>query len=107
MDYFFTIWIFFGPSVYNVDETNVLFSQQTPYTYAQRGSRTVAVKSVNSSSRCTTMLGGSMSGKKLAPFIIFKGTNKPSGYIRREVRERERELSGRYGIRCSSEGLDG
>ena len=73
--------------VYNVDETNVFFSQQTPFTYAQRGSRTVSVKSVNSSSRCTAMLGGSMSGKKLPPFIIFKGTNKASGHIRREVRE--------------------
>ena len=74
--------------VYNVDETNDSFSQQTPYTYAQRDSRTVSVKSVNSSSRCTAMLGGSMSGKKLPPFIIFKGANNVSGHICCEVQER-------------------
>jgi hypothetical protein len=72
-------------SIYNTDETNVYFSPQPTSTYAPRGSRMVAIKGADSSSRCTVMLGASISGEKLPPFLIFKGKNNRSGHIKREL----------------------
>ena len=51
-------------------------------TLADKGLRTVSVKSSGSSSRCTILLGVTMDGSKLPPFIIFKG--KQGGRISRE-----------------------
>jgi transposase-like protein len=39
-------------AVFNADETNVFYSMEGSYTYARRGSRTVAIKGVTSSDRC-------------------------------------------------------
>jgi transposase-like protein len=75
-------------AVYNADETNVYFSPQHTCTYAPRGSRTVAIKGSDSSSRCTVMLGASMAGEKLPPFLIFKGKNNRSGHIKRELNKK-------------------
>jgi transposase-like protein len=75
--------------IYNADETNMYFSPQPTSTYAPRGSKTVSIKGADSSSRCTIMLGASMSGKKLSPFVIFKGKNCRSGYIKREIDGRD------------------
>ena len=49
---------------------------------ARRGSRTVSVRSTGSSNRVSVLLGVTMSGIKLKPFLIFKG--KPEGRIIRE-----------------------
>jgi hypothetical protein len=36
-------------AIFNADETNIYYSMEGKYTYAKRGSRTVAIKGVNSS----------------------------------------------------------
>jgi hypothetical protein len=73
-------------NIYNVDETNVPFSQEHKHTYAERGSRTVGIKGSNTAQRCTVMLGANMTGdRKLTPFVIFKGVNSRGGTVRREV----------------------
>ncbi len=76
-------------NVYNADETNMYFSPQPTSTYAPRGSKTVSIKGADSSSRCTIMLGASLTGKKLPPFVIFKGKNDRTGHIKRELARRD------------------
>ncbi len=76
-------------NVYNADETNMYFSPQPTSTYAPRGSKTVSIRGADSSSRCTIMLGVSMTGKKLPPFVIFKGKNVRTGHIKREITRRD------------------
>ena len=68
--------------VVNIDETNVDFDMTGRVTLARRGSRTVSVSSTESSNRVSVLLGVTMSGIKLKPFLIFKG--KPEGRIIRE-----------------------
>lgn len=75
-------------NVYNCDQTNVNFSVEAPYTWAKRGSNTVAVKVGNSSNRATAMLACSLSGKKLPPFIVFKGSEYATGSIYRELQSK-------------------
>ena len=63
--------------VYNADQTNVHYSMENSYTYAKKGSKTVTLKGVECSSRCTVMLSTNMTGSvKLKPYIIFKGSAK-------------------------------
>jgi DDE superfamily endonuclease len=81
-------------NIYNADETNMYFSPQPTSTYAPRGSKTVSIKGADSSSRCTIMLGASMLGGKLTPFVIFKGKNSRTGHIRREIDRRDGYLDG-------------
>ena len=70
----------FGPlEIVNIDETNIEFDMIGSITLADQGSRTVSLRSTGSSSRCTVLLGVTLSGEKLPPFIIFKG--KPNGQI--------------------------
>jgi transposase-like protein len=76
-------------NVYNTDETNMYFSPQPTSTYAPPGSRTVSIKGADSSSRCTVMLGASMAGKKLPPFLIFRGKNERTGHIKQEIARKE------------------
>ena len=72
-----------GPKcVVNIDETNVDFDMTGRVTLARRGSRTVSIRSTGSSARVTALLGVTMSGVKLEPFLIFKG--QPNGRIIRE-----------------------
>jgi DDE superfamily endonuclease len=52
------------------------------YTYAKRGSRTVAIKGATSSDRCTVMLGGDL---KVPPFVIYTGSSGWTGRVQREV----------------------
>jgi hypothetical protein len=40
-------------NIYNADQTNVYFSLESVYTYAEMGSKTVSVRAVDSSQRCT------------------------------------------------------
>jgi transposase-like protein len=72
-----------GPDcVVNIDETNVDFDMTGNVTLARKGSRTVSIRSTGSSNRVSVLLGVTMSGTKLEPFLIFKG--KPTGRIIRE-----------------------
>ena len=68
--------------VVNIDETNVDFDMTGHVTLARQGSRTVSIKSTGCSNRVTVLLGVTMSGIKLKPFLIFKGI--PGGRIVRE-----------------------
>jgi transposase-like protein len=73
-------------AVFNADETNIYFSMEGKYTYAKRGSRTVAIKGATSSDRCTVMLGANLAGDiKLPPFVIYTGSSGRTGRVRREV----------------------
>jgi hypothetical protein len=60
-------------NVYNADQTNVYFSLDSVYTYADTGSCTVSVKACDSNQRCTLMLADSATGEKLIPYIVIKG----------------------------------
>jgi hypothetical protein len=65
----------YDPSrVVNFDETNIYFDITTGITLAERGSRSVSVRTTGSSARCTVLLGVTMAGGKLPPFVIFKGS---------------------------------
>jgi hypothetical protein len=66
-------------NVYNANRTNVNFSMESTYTLAEQGSRTVLIKGAESSIRLTTMLGTSINGGKVNPFLIFKASVKANG----------------------------
>ena len=72
-------------SVVNIDETNVYFDMPATKTLAVRGSRTVSVVGTGSANRVTVVLGASLDGRKIPPFIIFKGQRKPTGRVYKEV----------------------
>jgi len=81
-----------GDDVVNMDETNCYFDQQGRVTLNNRGDSTVNISTTGNSSRCTIMLAVTLSGKKLDPFVIFKG--KSDG-----------RLAGQY-RRGNDEGLE-
>ena len=58
-------------AVANTDKANVYFSPSFECTIANKEAKTVTVAEPNLSSRCTTMLGASLGGEKLPPYIIF------------------------------------
>ena len=68
--------------IVNIDETNIYFDLTSGTTLAARGSRSVSVKTTDSSARCTVLLGVTMDGRKLPPYIIYKGSS--NGRIVRE-----------------------
>ena len=70
--------------VVNWDEKNVDFSTKSNYTLSECGSRTVSIRSAQSSQRATVMLGVSMCGEKLPPYVIFKGKDTARSRIRTE-----------------------
>jgi hypothetical protein len=70
-------------NVYNVEQTNCYNSMETRFTLAKKGSKTVSVKGADSSNHCTIMLGASVSGEKLLPYIFFKGMK--GGCISQEI----------------------
>lgn len=70
-------------AIVNIDETNVNYDEPSSTTLAPRGQRTISVRGVDSSNRCTVLLGVSLAGEKLPAFIIFNGTR--NGRIAREV----------------------
>ena len=71
-----------GTNIVNIDETNIDFEMVSGMTLSGQGDRTVSIKKSGSSSRCTVLLGVTLSGDKLPPMIIFKG--QPNGRIARE-----------------------
>ena len=72
-------------NVWNADETNVFFAPDTKWTIAERGSRTVSCKKPKSSSRASIMLGASMTGEKMKPYIIFKGKLSQKSTVYKEI----------------------
>jgi hypothetical protein len=73
--------------VYNVDQTNLPFSIEGVYTWAQQNSESVALKGSKTDGRATVMSGTNATGtQKLPPFLIFKGTM--NGRIAREIRQK-------------------
>jgi DDE superfamily endonuclease len=76
--------------VYNADQTNVFFSMESNFTWAERGARTVSIKGADSSSRLTAMLCANMAGGKVDPFLIFKGSVKKSGHLIKQLNRMER-----------------
>ena len=50
-------------------------------TLAEKGDKTVSLKTIGTSMRCTVLLGVTMNGEKLTPLVVFKG--KPDGRIAR------------------------
>ena len=70
-------------AVVNIDETNADFDQPAKTTLSRPGERTIRIASTGSSGRCTVLLGVTLDGSKLPPFIVFKGSR--SGRIIREV----------------------
>ena len=72
-------------SVVNIDETNVYFDMPATTTLAVTGSRTDSVAGCGSSNRVTAVLGTSLDGQKLPPFIIFKGVRKTTARTYKDV----------------------
>jgi hypothetical protein len=70
--------------IVNIDETNIDFDLVSGATLAGRSDRTVACATNGSSNRCTVMLGDTMDGEKLPPFVIFKGASTPRSKIMKE-----------------------
>jgi hypothetical protein len=68
--------------VVNIDETNVDFSVDCHYTLERVGARTVSVQQAATSNRCTALLGATLSGEKLKPFVIFKGQGRSRVLVR-------------------------
>jgi DDE superfamily endonuclease len=71
-------------NVYNADHTNVYFSLESVYTYADTGSCTVSVKACDSNQRCTVMLAPSLTGEKV-PYIdglVAKELKRRIGYAK-------------------------
>ena len=75
-------------NVANFDETNADFSIDSTTTLNKKGANTVSAKTAKSSQRASVMLGVSMAGERLTPYIIFKGSDKATGRVHREFTSR-------------------
>jgi DDE superfamily endonuclease len=82
--------------IVNMDETNIPFCIKPKWTYRPKGTKTVAVKLVNSSQRATALLAVTMSGEKLPPFLIFAG--KADGPVSREPETEQYPGGVEYGV---------
>ena len=72
-------------NVWNADETNVFFAPDSKWTIANKGSRTVSCRKLKSSSRASVMLGASMEGEKMKPYIVWKGKLSKRSQVYKEV----------------------
>jgi hypothetical protein len=70
--------------IVNIDETNIYFDQTSKITLARRGDTTVSAMATGCTNCCTVLLGVTMDGRVLPPFIVFIG--KKSGRVVREWR---------------------
>jgi hypothetical protein len=68
--------------IVNIDETNIYFDMTGKITLADCRDWTVSAMSTGCTNRCTVLLGATMSGKMLPPFIVFVGSK--TGRIVRE-----------------------
>ena len=70
-------------AVVSLDETNLCFDPcNLSNTLADKGDRTIRIKTSGASSRCTVILAVAMDGTKLPPLIVFKG--KPGARVAKE-----------------------
>ena len=74
-------------SIVNIDETNIYFDMAGGLTLADKGAKTISLRTNGSSMRCTVLLGVTMSGEKLAPLVVFKGV--PDARIQREFNNQQ------------------
>jgi hypothetical protein len=90
--------------IFNCDQNNCFYSMEGAYTYAAKGSKTVALLGAESTARCTIMLGVNKTGSiKLPPYIIFKGVNSPTGRIIKEIeRKTNLPLDCEYGVQTKA-----
>jgi hypothetical protein len=58
---------------FSMDETNLDFYQDAGETLANLGNRMTGQAATGSANHCTVLLAVKMSGKKLPPYIVFKG----------------------------------
>jgi hypothetical protein len=73
---------FTSDRIVNIDETNIYFDMTANKTLEIHATRSVPAKGTGCSNRCTVLLGCTMDGKMLPPFIVFVG--KKTGRIVRE-----------------------
>lgn len=59
--------------IVNMDETNVYFEMKCTSTLSNRGVSTVNISTTGCTHRCTVLLACTVSGKKLPPYVVFKG----------------------------------
>ena len=71
--------------VVNIDETNISFDMDGGLTLADKGDKTVSLKTERTSMRSTVLLGVTMNREKLSTLVVFKG--KPDGKIARNLGE--------------------
>jgi DDE superfamily endonuclease len=67
--------------VVTIDETNIFFDMEGELTLAEKGDKTVSIKTTGPWMRCTVLLGVTMNGEKLTSLVVFNG--KPDGRIAR------------------------
>ena len=53
--------------VVNIDKNNIFFDMEGGLTLAEKGDKTVSLKTTGTSMRCTVLLGVTMNGEKLTP----------------------------------------
>ena len=57
----------------NIDETDIFFDMESGLTLANKGDKTVSLKTTGTSMRCTVLLVITLNGEKLAPSLGLKG----------------------------------
>jgi hypothetical protein len=67
--------------VVNIDETNFFFDMEGGLTLAEKGDKTVYLKTIGTSMRSTGLLGVTINGETMTPLVFFKG--KPNARIAR------------------------
>jgi hypothetical protein len=72
-------------AIVSMAENNFDFDQEEGETLVNRGDRTIGQAVTGSVKRCIVLLAVTMSGKKLPPYIIFKG--KQCGKILQQLRQ--------------------
>ena len=60
--------------VVNIDETNIFFDMEGGLTLAEEGGKTVSLKTTGNSRRCTVLIGVTMNGEKLTPFVASRAS---------------------------------
>ena len=58
--------------VVNIDETNIFFDMESGLTLANKGDKTVSLKTTGTSMRCTVLLGVTLNGEKLTPLVVSR-----------------------------------
>ena len=72
-------------NICNFDETNIYFSFISKNTVNIKGTRTIYVARAPTSSRCTVMLGVSVTNYKFPSYIIYKDISTARGFVMKEL----------------------